>query len=294
MKINKPHNNLSSCRKELTATKSRLKKEISRRESAEGKLRQSKLHYSKLLKESDLLQGQLRHLTHQVLLDQEDDREEISRELHDDIAQTLTGINIHLASLSREAVINTKGLKKIISHTQKLVEQAVNIVHRFASDLRPTVLDDLGLIPALHSYMKDFTKRTKIPIRFTAFAGVKELSNARRTVLYRVTLSALTNIAQHADASLITVSIKKTNTTIDLCIHDNGKSFNVEDVLFIKRHKRLGLLGMKERVDMVGGHFTVDSSPGKGTTICAIIPLIKKDKVKVPLESKASPRKCLL
>jgi len=241
-----------------------------------------------------LLQGQLRHLTHQVLLDQEDDREEISRELHDDIAQTLTGINIHLASLSREAVINTKGLKKIISHTQKLVEQAVNIVHRFASDLRPTVLDDLGLIPALHSYMKDFTKRTKIPIRFTAFAGVKELSNARRTVLYRVTLSALTNIAQHADASLITVSIKKTNTTIDLCIHDNGKSFNVEDVLFIKRHKRLGLLGMKERVDMVGGHFTVDSSPGKGTTICAIIPLIKKDKVKVPLESKASPRKCLL
>jgi signal transduction histidine kinase len=258
---------------ELAAANRRLKREVVRRRSGEEALKKGQQHYRQLLEQSRHQQEQLRHLARQILSSLEEERKKISRELHDEIAQTLTGINVHLATLSKEAAVNTKGLKKTISHTQRLVEKSVNIVHRFALELRPTLLDDLGLIPALHSFMKDFTKRTGIHIRFTASAGLEGLDSARRTVLYRVAQSALTNVAQHAQASQVKVSLRKLREAVRLEIHDDGKSFEVERVLFAKRHKRLGLLGMRERVEMVGGCFGVESAPGKGTTIRAQIPL---------------------
>ena len=257
---------------DLAASNRQLKQEIVRRQAVEEALRKSEQHYSQLLEQSRHLQEQLRHLSRQILSAQEEERKKISRELHDEIAQTLTGINVHLATLRTEATVNTKGLKKKISRTQRLVEKSVNIVHRFARELRPTVLDDLGLIPALHSFMKDFTKRTGIHIRFTASAGLEQLDSAKRTVLYRVAQEALTNVAQHAQASRVEVSIQKLRDAIRMEIKDNGKSFEVERVLFAKRNKRLGLLGMRERVEMVGGSFAVESAPGKGTTIRAQIP----------------------
>jgi len=258
---------------ELAAANRQLKQEIVRRRTGEEALKKSREHYRQLLEQSRQQQEQLRHLARQILSSLEEERKKISRELHDEIAQTLTGINVHLATLSNEAEVNTKGLKKTISHTQRLVEKSVDIVHRFARELRPTLLDDLGLIPALHSFMKEFTKRTGIHIRFTASNGLERLDSARRTVLYRVAQSALTNVAQHAQASRVKVSLRKLRDVIRMEIHDDGKSFEVERVLFAKRHTRLGLLGMRERVEMVGGSFAVDSAPGKGTTIRAQIPL---------------------
>jgi len=153
----------------------------------------------------------------------------------------------------------------------------VNIVHRFARDLRPTLLDDLGLIPALHSYMKVFTKRTGVPVHFKVFPGVERLNSVKRTVLYRVAQAALTNVAQHAQANLVDVDIQKNHRFIHMQIKDNGKSFHVERVLFAKKNKRLGLLGMSERVEMVGGSFKVESVKGTGTTIGAHIPLTKTE-----------------
>jgi signal transduction histidine kinase len=223
--------------------------------------------------------ARLRHLSHRLLSAQEEERKEISRELHDEIAQILTGINAHLAALKAENAANTKGLKQRITRTQRLVQKSVNIVHRFARELRPTMLDDLGLIPTLHSYMKDFTKRTGIRIRFTAYSAVEGMSSSRRTMLYRVAESALTNIAQHAQASLAVVSIRKLPNAVRMEITDDGKGFDVERVLFAKRYRRLGLLGMRERVEMIGGSFAVGSSPGKGTTIRAQIPLKGRNKI---------------
>ncbi len=115
-----------------------------------------------MLEQSDHLQEQLRRLSRQILSAQEDERKKISRELHDVIAQTLTGINVRLATLKKEAALNTKGLDRNIARTQRLVEKSVDIVHQFARELRPAVLDDLGLIPALHSFVKIFSKRTGI------------------------------------------------------------------------------------------------------------------------------------
>jgi signal transduction histidine kinase len=264
---------------ELAAANRRLKREILQRQAVEEALKKSEQHYSRLLEQSRRMQEQLRHLSRQLLLAQEEERKEISRELHDEIAQTLTGINVHLATLKVEAAVTTKGLTKKIARTQRLVEKSVNIVHRFARELRPTLLDDLGLIPALHSFMKGVTKRTGMRIRFTAFAGVEQLNSAKRTILYRVAQSALANVAQHAQASRVNVSIQKVGKAVRMEIKDNGKGFEVERVLFAKRHKRLGLLGMRERVEMVGGTFAVESTPGKGTSIRALIPVNNGVKV---------------
>jgi signal transduction histidine kinase len=257
---------------ELAAANRQLKREIVRRQAAEKALEKSANHYQQLLEQSQHHQEQLRHLSRQLLHAQEEERKKISRELHDEIAQTLTGINVYLATLAKEATLNTRNLKQNISRTQRLVEKSVDIVHRFALELRPTLLDDLGLIPALHSFMKDFKKRTGIHIRFSASAGLQRLDGAKRTVLYRVAQSALTNVAQHAQASQVKVSIRKLRSGVRMEIHDDGKSFDVQRMLFAKRHQHLGLLGMRERVEMVGGSFSVESTPGKGTTLRAQIP----------------------
>jgi signal transduction histidine kinase len=264
------------CRRiaELADANRQLKREIARRKAVEESLRASEQHSSRLLEQSRHQREQLRYLAHQMLSALEDERKEISRELHDEIAQTLTGINVHLATLITEATLDPKVLMTKVARTQRLVEKSVEIVHRFARELRPTMLDDLGLIPALHSFMKEFTKRTGIHIHFTTFtsARIEELDSAKRTVLYRVTQAALTNVARHAHASRVDVSIEKLPDSIRMEIKDDGKGFQVERVLFAKRHKRLGLIGKRERVEMVGGSIAVESAPGKGTTIRARVP----------------------
>lgn len=271
---------------DMAAANQKLKLEIVHRQKAELALKKSEAHYAQLFEQSLHMQEQLRHLSRRLLLTQEEERKRISRELHDEIVQTLVGINVHLASLTLKAPINLKYLRKKITRTQQLVEKSVDIVHRFARELRPTVLDDLGLIPALESFIKDFTKRTRIRIHFTAFAGVEQLNSAQRTVLYRVAQSALANVDKHAQASQVKVSIRKLPGAIRLEILDNGKSFEAERVLFAKRHKRLGLLGSRERVEMVGGKFGVKSAPGQGTTISAEIPIVGNIPRETPITSR--------
>ena len=252
---------------ELAASNRQLKKEIVQRRAVEKALKKSEQHYSLLLE-------QLRHLSRQILSAQEEERRRISRELHDEVAQVLTGINLHLATLKKEATTNTRDLKRKIARTQRLVVKSVNIVHQFAGQLRPAALDDLGLIPALHSYVKDFAKRTGLSIRFTGFTRgrIKQLDSAKRTVLYRVAQESLINVAKHAQASQVKMGIRKLRGVIRMEVKDNGKSFQVQGVLPTRGNKGLGLLGMRERVEMIGGRFTVESSPDKGTTIRAEIP----------------------
>jgi len=257
---------------DLADSNLQLKQEIALRKAVEESLRNSEQHYGKLLEQSHHLQEQLRHLSRQLLLAQEEERKRISRELHDEIAQTLTGINVRLAALKTEATHNTKGLQSKISSAQRMVEKSVDIVHRFARELRPTVLDDLGLIPALHSFVKGFSKQTRVHVGLTVYAAVEQLDSVKRTVLYRVAQEALTNVARHAHASQVDLRIQKLPGTVCLTIQDNGKSFQVERVLLARKNKRLGLLGMRERVEMVGGSFSVESASGKGTTIRAQIP----------------------
>jgi signal transduction histidine kinase len=263
---------------EATTLKRRLRQERARRVAAEADLKRMELHHGKSLAQARHLQEQMRRLSHQILTVQEEERKRISRELHDEIVQTLTGINVQLANLRMAATMDAKGLHTKIASTQRLVEKSVKIVHRFARDLRPTLLDDLGLIPALHSFMKDFTKRTGIRIHFTAFTSdrIDQLDSAKRTAFYRLAQEALTNVASHAHASHVTVTIQKMVRAITLEISDNGRGFEVDRVLMAKENSRLGVLGMRERVQMVGGQFHLESAPGSGTTIRAQVPFGKR------------------
>src|ERR1043165_2829822 len=258
----------------LAASNRKLEQEIIGRQVVEESLRRSQEHKSRVLEQSRDMQEQLQHLSRQVLRAQEEERKRISRELHDIIAQTLTSINVRLAALNKDAHSNPKSLERNIARTQELVQQSVDIVHRFARELRPTVLDDLGLIPALHTFMKSFREQTGIRVALSAFAGVEQMHGDKRTVLYRVAQAALTNIARHAHASRADVKIQQVNGSICMKVKDDGKGFQTEGLLHGKKQRRLGLLGMKERVEMVRGKLTIQSAPGKGTTILAQIPLI--------------------
>jgi signal transduction histidine kinase len=260
---------------ELASSNVKLKREVSQREAAERFLRTSEQTSTALLKKSRQMQEELRHLSRQLLLAQEQERMKISRELHDVIAQTLTGINVRLAALKKESTSSTEELQQKIASTQLLVQKSVDIVHRFARELRPTVLDDLGLIPALQSFMKSFTEETGIRVSLKAFAGVEQSNGNRRTALYRVAREALTNVARHSHASHVEVSIQEKEGGICMEIRDNGKGFDVDGVPHSKMRGRLGLLGMKERVEMVGGTFSVNSTPGEQTTVRAHIPADK-------------------
>ncbi len=257
---------------ELASANEKLEKEIVQRKAVEDSLRISEQTTSALLGKSLTMQEELRHLSRRLLSAQEEERMRISRELHDVIAQALTGINVRLAALQSQSTTNTRDLHKNISVTQRLVEKSVDLVHRFARDLRPSVLDDLGLIPALHAYLKSFLEQTGIRVAFTVYAGVEGLDNASLTVLYRVAQEALVNVARHAKASRASLKIYEKDTRVCLEIRDNGRGFPLEGTRFAKNNKRLGMLGMRERVEMIGGTFSVASVLGKQTTICVEIP----------------------
>lgn len=258
---------------QLAASNLELSLEVTQRQAVEKALKKSEQHYARLLKQSDGLQDQLRRLSRQILSAHEEERKKISRELHDVIAQTLTGINLRLAILKKDAALNTKGLDLNITRTQKLVERSVNIVHRFARELRPAVLDDLGLVPALQSLVKTFGARTRIPTTLSVSTGMDRLDTTRRTVLFRVAQEALVNVARHAEAHRVRVRLTQSGQTIRLRIQDDGKSFQVQAVMSSQSGRHLGLLGMRERLEMVGGRLEIDSIPGKGTVVMAEIPL---------------------
>lgn len=257
---------------QLAASNLELNVEIAQRKAVEKALEQSKVHYADLLTESNRLQRQMRLLSRQIISAHEDERRKISRELHDVIAQTLTGINVRLATLKRDASLNTKGLAGNITKTQRLVEKSVQIVHRFARELRPAVLDDLGLIPALHSFLKSFTERTGVRSRLSGFPEIERTDSARKTVLFRVAQEALINVSRHAAATQVAITFRKMDGHACMEVHDNGRSFDVPSVMHANRGRRLGLIGMRERVEMVGGTFSINSSPGTGTTVVVCVP----------------------
>ena len=274
---------------ELTTSNIDLQREIERRRSVEDSLRTSEQTTRQLLDKSSRMQEELRLLSRRMLSAQEEERKTISRELHDVIAQMLTGINVRLTALKTKTVSSTRDLQKKIEVTQRLVEKSVDIIHRFARDLRPAVLDDLGLIPAMRSYLKLFTEQTGIRCTFTAFAEIEKIDNASRTVLYRIAQEALTNVSRHAKATLVKVSIRLHKDRVCMEIHDDGRGFQVEDAAAIQHSKRLGLLGMRERAEMVGGTFCVDSAPGKPTTVHVEIPKDKSSARKKRSSGKTKP-----
>lgn len=241
----------------------------------EEQLKEEIQRYNELSAESEHLHEQSRQFARKVLLAQEEERKEISRELHDKIAQILTAVNIQLATIREVGVINFESFEKSVDRIQKMIEDSVDSIHQYARKLRPAVLDDLGLIPALRSYIKELPQSNKLKIHFKTLAKVENMDSLRRTVFFRVAQESLLNAIRHSGAHCITVRLQEIPKGIRLEVHDDGKSFLADQAFYSKDYKRLGLLGMKERVEIVNGTFSIESTPSTGTTVRADVPFFE-------------------
>lgn len=214
-------------------------------------------------------QVRLRQMSSHVLTAQEEERTRIARELHDDTAQALTSVLVRLRLLERSA--EDKRLRSGLAELRDLTVETLEGVRRLAIDLRPPMLDDLGLEAAIQSHVQDFSRQRQINVNFTS-SGLGRLPPNVELVLYRIVQEALSNVAKHAGASRVETRLSRKGRTLRLLVEDDGCGFDVEAAKG-SRQSGLGLFGMEERLALIGGTLRVDSSPGKGTRLSAEVPL---------------------
>jgi signal transduction histidine kinase len=258
---------------DLAAAMRRLTRETGRRMVVQEALTTSSGRNRVLLKRSRAMEEELRQLSRSLLTSHEEERRRISRELHDALGQTLSAVNIGLASLKAAAAVDSKEFRGNVQRTQRLVQKSMRTVHQFARHLRPTLLDDLGLVPALVGFAREFAKRNGLRVKVLAPEEPGELDGDRRTALFRVAQEALVNVGRHAGATDVRVTLRRTAHGMRMDVWNDGTPFDVEKALRSKTHRHLGLLCMRERMDMVGGTFSVRSSKELGTTVRAEVPL---------------------
>jgi signal transduction histidine kinase len=280
--------------KAFTDFKVLLNEEMYQRITMKKKTPGSGLTSIELLTQSRWSQEQLRDLSRRLLSAQEEDKERISHELSNGIAQALISIHTKLDAMKGGPPTTNREFQKKLSLTQRLVSQSVDAVHRIACELRPAVLDDLGLVPALQSYMKLFFKRTGIHVTLTACGSFDALNGDARIVLYRVAQEALSNIAKHAKGSHVELSLHESRGFTVMEVRNTGHGFQANGAESLNDVQHLGILGMRERVEMIGGTFRVKSAPHKGTTIRAEIPRLSAGVGKQPSVSTIkAPHECL-
>jgi PAS domain S-box-containing protein len=247
-------------------------RDIRERKQAEQALRESREHYIRLFKEARAMEENLRLLSNKVLTIQEEERKHISRELHDEIGQALTAVNVSIAMLRSHAP-HDAAFRQKVDTAQRLLEQSMDIVHRFARELRPSMLDHLGPVAALQNYVKAFMERTGIKTELEGTVRIEQLNNQQGTVLYRIAQESLTNVFKHAHATRVKIRLRQLPRAVSMEIIDNGRSFKLPDVANGSGRQPLGLLGMQERVRLVNGQFAIESVPKRGTTVRVQIPL---------------------
>ena len=219
------------------------------------------------LRESE---NRLRVLATQLLTAQEDERRLVASDLHDSVGSALSVIKFRVEDAinqGKQGVVASESLKGLMSATQHAMEES----RRIQTNLRPSMLDDLGILTTLDWHCREFQKTfSHIRIEKEIDISENDVPHILKTVIYRISQEALNNIAKHSKADLVTLSFRKTGGPIELTIQDNGQGFNVENIFSMGSYKRgLGLSSMRERTELSGGSFTIESIQGKGTTIHA-------------------------
>jgi signal transduction histidine kinase len=250
----------------------KLEEEIANRQKAEAAIRESKDHYFQLYQEARAMQVNLRELSAQVLSAQEEERKRISRELHDEVGQALIAINVTVSMLKRQ-VISDPAFQRNVSDAEQLLARTMEKVHCFARELRPAMLDHLGLQSALRAHILVFSRQTGIRTELVSHPNLSRLDGKREEVLFRVAQEALNNVYKHAAATSAKIEFTSTDEALDMEIGDNGCAFSVKEKFGGNCAGRLGLLGMQERVRHVNGNFSIESVSGDGTRIRVRIPL---------------------
>jgi PAS domain S-box-containing protein len=213
---------------------------------------------------------QLRSLADHLQSVREEERTAIAREIHDDLGQALTGLKMDLSWLAKKLPENEKALIDKIQAMSDLTNTTLKTVQRISTELRPGLLDDLGLVAAIEWQTEEFQNRTGIRCKLIVDPEEISVDEKRSTALFRILQEALTNVARHAQATRVTVSLKEKNGTLELRVKDNGKGIAKEK---ISNPRSFGLLGIRERVHLWGGNVMIRGVKGKGTEVEVRIPI---------------------
>ncbi len=220
----------------------------------------------------DALQGslnELRALAARLQSVREEERTRVAREIHDELGQALTGIKLELASLIRELPGDAKQQSNRAESIMKLADETIQTVRRISTELRPGILDDLGLMAAVEWAAEEFQSRTGTNCRLDLPEDDIVIDRERATALFRILQETLTNVARHANATQVNVRLAKEEGSLILEVHDNGKGISKEE---LSAGRSLGILGMRERALLLGGRLAVSGAPDEGTTVEVRIP----------------------
>jgi signal transduction histidine kinase len=234
-----------------------------------------------LERQSQTAESELRLLSGQIRTAQEQERKYLSRELHDQVGQMLTGLRMELAGIARIHADSESEISSRIARAKGTVEQTLRIVRNIAMLLRPSMLDDLGLVPALAWLVKEVSRSSGIEVDSEIDPSVDRLPDSHRTCVYRLVQEALTNVSRHSGARKASLRLSSDGPWVIGIIADDGRGFERR----ARKDRGLGLLGMEERVRELGGAIRVESSPGAGTRVEFRLPCPASTEVKSDQDS---------
>jgi len=217
----------------------------------------------------------LQELSSRLIDAQEQERKRIAQELHDELGQALTAMSINLSAINKQlgAALDPE-IAERLAETDSLITRTLEQMREMALDLRPSMLDDLGLLPALRWYVKRYENRTGILVDLEAVGLEKRLPEHIETAMYRVVQEALTNVARHARANRVDIRLQRRDSIVQAFIEDDGSGFDPAEVADREAQGRgVGLVGMRERIAALGGSLEIESHPGKGTRLTIELPL---------------------
>lgn len=206
-------------------------------------------------------------VAHQV---REQEKKRLARELHDELAQALTALKMDVAWCRERTVGGDGSIETRLDRMEATLDAAVAATRRMASDLRPLMLDDLGLLPAVEWLVENFTSRTGVACKLATSGSELELDGLRATAVYRIVQESLANVAKHAQASWVEVTIRSNGSSLLIDVRDDGQGFSPQEP---RKPDSYGLLGLRERASLLGGKASVASAPGQGTRIEVQLPI---------------------
>jgi signal transduction histidine kinase len=211
---------------------------------------------------------ELRRLSNQLVRMQEEERKILSRELHDELGQMLTALRMEIGRAERAQALGSPAFAQTLAESKALVDRMMRMVRDLAMGLRPSMLDDLGLEPALAWQAREFSRRYNVPVDLAVDGDLERLPDPQRTCVYRVVQEALTNCAKHSAATEIEVKVVRGRTRLDVSVRDNGVG-----MASTTSHSGLGLTGIKERVKDINGSASIETRPGGGTVVHITLPV---------------------
>jgi signal transduction histidine kinase len=238
----------------------KLEQRQAERDRAEGEIRDSR--------------EQLRNLSAHLQSVREEERTRMAREIHDELGQSLTALKMDVSWLNRRFLEKDASFNSKLASMEEVIDRTIQTVQKLSGELRPGILDDLGLAAAIEWQAEEFQNRTGIECEISPGPEELVLNRDQSTTLFRIFQETLTNVIRHARATKVEVRLKEQNDSIVLQVKDNGRGITEAE---ISNSKSFGLIGMRERVDFIGGEVKIAGSPGEGTRITVTLPLTARE-----------------